>query len=70
MTLSNPIVQLDSCGKFVREWLSSQEVDRETNIHGTVVRKCCRNKVKSAGGYKWMYAKDYYNTITENTITL
>lgn len=45
-----PILQYDKQGKFIREWDSIASVQNIFNITA-----CCKNKVKSAGGFIWRY---------------
>ena len=56
---SIPIVQLTLDGQFIRKWSCAAEVKRELGInHGNII-SCCKGKLKSAGGYKWMYASEF-----------
>jgi group I intron endonuclease len=54
------IVQLTKTGSFIKEFGSMQEAQRETGIWASNIQKCCSGKLKTAGGFKWMYADDYY----------
>lgn len=36
-----------------------QEAQRKTKVWASNIQKCCSGKAKTAGGYKWMYYKDY-----------
>ena len=36
-------------------WLSITDIFRELNISISNIPACCRNKRKSAGGFKWKY---------------
>jgi NUMOD4 motif. len=56
---SVPIVQLSKDGQFIKKWCAAMEVQRELGINHGDIAKCCRGKLKSAGGFKWMYATDY-----------
>lgn len=53
------IVQLTLDGQFIRKWPAGNEVERELGISNSNINKCCRGKLNSAGGFKWMYATDY-----------
>lgn len=56
---SIPIVQLTLDGKFIKKWSCAAEAARELGInHGNII-SCCKGKLKSAGGYKWMYASEF-----------
>lgn len=54
------IVQLTLDGQFIRKWSCGWEVQRELGIFQTNITACCRGRNKSAGGFKWMYASDYF----------
>lgn len=55
-----PIVQMTIDGVFVKNWDSATEaanalgLSTMSNING-----CCHGRVKTAGGYKWMFKEDY-----------
>lgn len=57
---SIPIVQLTFDGQFIKKWSCSAEVERELGIARQSINSCCRGRNKSAGGFKWMYASDYF----------
>lgn len=60
LALSKPILQLSKSGNIIlRKWDSAHQVKRELNIIQSNVCKCCNNKRKSCGGFKWMYLQDY-----------
>lgn len=56
------VVQLTKTGEFIKEWGSGTEVSRALHLDTGHIAGCCkkRKNYKSAGGYKWEYAKDYY----------
>lgn len=54
--ISKPISQFDKHGNFIKRWESAKEIERILNIDSGSVSKCCKGKLKSAGGYKWQYA--------------
>lgn len=53
------IVQLTNNGVFIRKWSAASEVERELGINQANIIQCCRGKLKSAGGFRWVYATDY-----------
>lgn len=59
------IVQLDKDGNFIREWNCMATAANECNINKVVMCNCCKHKphCKTAGGFRWMYAEEYYNKI-------
>lgn len=56
------IVQLSLDGKFIKKWAAAMEVKRELGIDQSSIAKCCRGKLKSAGGFRWMYYYDWFKT--------
>ena len=55
---SKRVIQLSLSGDFIREWPSTQECSRNGFDQGAVWR-CCRGKLKSHKGFRFMYAEDY-----------
>ena len=55
--LSRPVLQYDLEGNFIKEFPSTQEVQRELKIYQTSISACCRGKLKTAYGFKWKYKK-------------
>lgn len=53
------INQYDLNGKFIKQWESMTEVEKKLNIKraATNICACCKNKRKSAYGYKWEYGE-------------
>lgn len=54
---SVPIIQLTMDGEFVKQWDCLSDVERELGIGVPSITHCCRGRQKSAGGFKWTYAK-------------
>jgi hypothetical protein len=54
-----PIVRLNLNGEYIDEFISIRDAENKLKISG--VGLVCSNKYKnkSAGGYKWLYKKDY-----------
>lgn len=52
---SKPVYQYSISGEFIREWVSSAEVERTLGIAQQSVNQCCRGVRKSSRGYKWAY---------------
>ena len=42
-------------GELLATFPSTGEAARVTGINQSCISKCCRGKIKSAGGYKWRY---------------
>ncbi len=53
------VVQLTLDGQLIKKWSCAMEAKRELGIKQGNIRKCCRGKRKTAGGYRWMYYSDY-----------
>lgn len=51
--LSKRIKQLDKNGNVIKIWNNSIEASKELNINSGNIRSCCRNELKTAGGYIW-----------------
>ena len=49
------VIQFDLQGNYIKEWDSASEAARQLNIDQSGIIKCCRNKLKTAGKYKWKY---------------
>lgn len=55
---SIPVIQLDLDFNFIKEYPSTNEVERQTGIcHGGIWR-AIKNQ-STAGGYRWVYKRDY-----------
>lgn len=61
--LGNPIVQLSIDGNFVKEWTNAQQAYKALGIDASTILSCCKHnpRNKSAGGYKWVYKKEWEN---------
>lgn len=52
---SKPVLQYTLDGQFITEYPSCREVERQIGIAHESVSGCCKNKLKTAGGYKWKF---------------
>jgi group I intron endonuclease len=52
---SKSVIQYDKNMNLISEFASIREAERKTNIDRSNITKCCKNKVKSAGGYIWRF---------------
>jgi len=64
------IVQLTISGKYIREFESAKEVNKQIGIQNVNICKCCKGERKTAGGFKWMYKSDYEEMIRVNEIAI
>ena len=60
------IVQLTDKGEFIKYWDAIADAKRELCIHN--ISSVCLGKRRQAGGYKWMYKKDYDNYIKKKIV--
>lgn len=49
------INQLTLDGKFIRQWESSREIEREIGYDHCHIIDCCKNKFKQMYGFRWEY---------------
>lgn len=49
------ILQYSKSKEFIREWSGAAEVERLLGINHANIAQCCRGKLKSAGGFVWIY---------------
>ena len=56
------VVQLSKNGEFIMQYSSMLKAQEATGIDRRQIGKCCRHEKgrKTAGGFKWMYAEEYY----------
>lgn len=52
------VVQLTMSGDIIAEYESMMEAANTVNTPEPNINRCCRGKMKSAGGFKWMYKED------------
>jgi hypothetical protein len=50
-----PILQYSLTGEFIKEWESAKTAGKELNIDSSGILKCCRNKLITAGKFKWEF---------------
>jgi hypothetical protein len=55
--VENPVDQFSLSGEFIKTWKGSHRVHKELGIDSSSIIKCCNEKRKSAGGYKWKYSR-------------
>lgn len=57
---SKPIVQIyPDTNEVVNTYFGIAETARQTGFNGSTISKCCRGKLKTHKGYKWMFLSDY-----------
>lgn len=54
---SKSVKQLTKTGELIATYPSLKQACRETGIHRSNICGCCKNKYKTAGGYRWEYLR-------------
>ena len=54
--LSKKVYQYTIDNEFIKEWQSTQEIQRELNYPSPNISACCMGKYKQSHGYIWRYA--------------
>lgn len=49
------IVQKNKIGVILKIWKNIWELEHNTSYNKSVIRQCCKNRCKTAYGYKWEY---------------
>ena len=62
------IVQLTIDNVMINIYPSSKEAFENTGADRSHIIKCCKNKSKTAKGFKWMYKKDYEGIIKSDDV--
>lgn len=55
------VLQYDLDGNFIKEWVSTMEIQRKLNYHRGNISNCCNGIVKTAYNYIWRYKNDEFN---------
>ena len=50
-----PVLQLDNDFNIIQEYESSYDAARKLNLDPSCITKCCKGKLKTHGGYRWIY---------------
>jgi hypothetical protein len=53
------VVQLTFEGDFIKQWDCISDVEKELNVSNSLITRCCKGKVNSAGGFLWVYLDEY-----------
>ena len=53
--VNRKIAQLTKDGEVIRLWDSQIEASRVTGVPQQNISKCCNGKLKSAGGFRWIF---------------
>jgi hypothetical protein len=55
------IVQLSLDNELIKIWSSGCEAEKEGKFNKGNINSCCKGRLKTHKGYKWMYYEDYLN---------
>ena len=56
---SKSVCQISADGELIKIWGCISDVGKELNISNSHISQVCKNKRKLAGGFVWVYEKDY-----------
>lgn len=54
--ISKPVVQFSIDGEVIQTWPSVAEAARRSGLDRSQIRRCCKGKLKTSGGFVWRYA--------------
>ena len=55
---NKPVLQLDKVGNVVKQFSSISEASKQTGINMSNICQACRSRLKTAGGYVWLYVSN------------
>lgn len=55
------IMQLTMANEFVKDWSSITEAGITLNINPSSISSVCKGRIKTYGGYKWVYKEDFHS---------
>ncbi|MEK4121958.1 hypothetical protein [Lysinibacillus sp. FSL K6-0102] len=62
-----PVVQLSVDGDFLNRYESITQIKKKHNrANVSSISACCKGKLKTSLGYRWMYANDYDKCMVKN----
>lgn len=67
---SIPVVQLTLEGELVNVYESAREAERNRGFNGSHITTCIKGRLKTHGGYKWMYLHEYIAKMNPNIKTI
>ena len=56
---SKRVCQIDLNGKLIKTWDCATDAQRELGVNQTCICEVCKGRRKTAGGFVWIYEKDY-----------
>ena len=61
--LRKSVVQLDINGNFIKEWDGIGNASKHFKTNGANIVKVCKGKQHTAGGFKWKYSDEFYESL-------
>lgn len=52
------VIQYDKQNHIIKEWDYIIDAEKELNIDRSSIIRCCKGKVKTAGGFIWRYSNE------------
>lgn len=52
---SKPLTQFSLLGEPIKDWESSNQIEKQLGYYSTNIRLCCEGKLKKSYGYIWKY---------------
>lgn len=59
------VVQLSLDNNYIKTFLTAKDAGGSIGQRGPNITICCQNPHRTAGGYKWRYADEYFNEISK-----
>ena len=59
------VVQISLSGDFIKEWDTIKEAGENQRVNPTGISNVCNGRLKTSGGFKWMYKEDYEKYIKQ-----
>lgn len=57
---NKPVLQIDTDGNIIKEWIGCKEIDKVTDMDGSYIHDCLKhNDYYLPYGYIWMYKNEY-----------
>ena len=52
------VIQLDLSGNSICEYTTIRAAEKMTGVDHTTISRCCKGKIKTAGGFRWVYGSE------------
>lgn len=58
VTKAKPVLQYDLDGNFIKEFASSQEVQKILRYNASLIRSCCRKEIFTSKNFIWIFKQN------------